>query len=279
MKSALGSKTITSSTTLFGVDIWTGDGTTYAQALEREIGYYGPLEIVRTFYTDLPDPWPGNAGMSGGPVVVSFKALPQEVIAGEYDAFFRDWFAEAPRDRDIYWAFYHEPEDNVESGQFTARQYREAFRRLAGLAKKSGNARLKATPILMCWTLDPGSGRTFADYYPGSDVVDVLGWDCYNLASAQGVYQPPPTIMGAAIAKSAELRKPFGIAELGSLMATGDDGTSRAAWIRSCVRYLIENRALWVSYFDAHEGAGNPPEYRLLDAPSRQAWRWAVSGS
>jgi hypothetical protein len=63
---------------------------------------------------------------------------------------------------------------------FTAQQFRQAWQRIAGLAMQANNARLRATLILMGWSVDSASGRNWRDYYPGRQYVDVLGWDLYN---------------------------------------------------------------------------------------------------
>ena len=117
----------------------------------RRTPHYGGLEIVRVFHPSLPTAWPGKAGLSGGPVVVSFKANPKEVLTGSLDSFFQDWFTKAPKDRDIYWTNYHEPEDHIEDGAFTAAQYRDAFKRLDGIADSVGNPKLHTTTIWMCY--------------------------------------------------------------------------------------------------------------------------------
>lgn len=104
-----------------------------------------------------------------------------------------------PRDRDVYWVYYHEPEDNIAAGEFTAADYRAAWRRLRSLADKAGNPRLHATLVLMGWSLDPLSKRDWRDYYPGRDVIQVLGWDVYNLGWKKGRYDsPPPCTTGSS---------------------------------------------------------------------------------
>ena len=59
------------------------------------------------------------------PLVVSFRLRPSKVLAGEFDEELTAWFRCRPRDRDTYWVYYHEPEDETERGTFTA----EAFQR------------------------------------------------------------------------------------------------------------------------------------------------------
>lgn len=263
-------------TTLFGSNVFREPGENYTQALARQQGKYGQLEATRVFYPGLPAAWPGDAGVSGRPVVVSFKANPVDVLAGKHDAHMKTWFATAPTDRQVNWSFFHEPEDDIERGSFTAADYRAAWAHLDVLADSVRNPRLKATPILMCWSLSPRSGRDWKDYYAGSSVVDELGWDCYNNGFQSGRYTPVESIYGAAKAAAASVGKPWGIAEMGSqLVSTDTSGALRAAWLRESATYLRSNGASWALYFDAPVGG----EFRLFDQASVEAWRWAVSGS
>jgi len=259
--------------TLYGASVYE-DGRTWTQAVADSNAAYGGMDVVRVFYPGLPTAWPGRAGEVNGPVVVSFNAPPTDILSGKYDAYFKDWFKNAPRDRDIWWSYFHEPEDNVEAGQFTAQQWRDAYRRLAGFADAAGNPKLHNTVILMCWTVNPHSGRTFSDYFPGADVVDTLGWDCYSHPSDPTTYSRPIDMYGAAIAQSKQLGIPFGIAETGSRLAQGDDtGAKRADWLRTIGQYLADQHASFVTYFDSVVGG----EFRLLDDPSKQAWRQVVT--
>ena len=269
------SPTAPSSGTLFGSNIYR-DGLSFNAALDRQEGKYGDLEVVRIFYTGAPAAWPGPAGSPGKPVVVSFKFIPRDITAGKYDAYMADWFNDAPRDRPVYWTLWHEPEDDIGRGAFTAADYRAAVRHLDGLADRARNSRLKNTMILMCYSLRESSGRNWRDYFAGADVVDVLGWDCYNTSwDGRELYMEPAKMFSAARDAARSVGKPFGIAEFGSPLITGDSGPGRAAWLRSSATWLRANGAAWVTYFDAPIGF----EYRLFDKPSIDAWRWAVSGS
>lgn len=266
-----------SGTTLFGASVYTADGTSFETALARSNSAYGGMKTVRVFYPGMPADWPGKAGKVTSTMVVSFKAPPAQVLSGSLDSFFTQWFADAPRDRDVYWTNYHEPEDNIESGNFTAAQYRDAIRHLDALADKAGNPRLHTTTIWMCFTLRPGSGRDWHDYYPGSDVVDVMAWDCYNnVGSDKGEYYSPATLLDDLRAVSESQHKPWGLGEYGSRLVSGDEGSGRAKWLKDSAAYAREHDALWVNYFDALHGGS---EYRLLDAASQAAWRSVVTGS
>jgi len=255
--------------TVFGAAVGRAKGEDFATALARSDRDLGGLDIVRVFYPGPPEPWPGLAGTPGRPVVVSFKMPPAAVLAGDFDAVMLDWFRDAPTDREVYWSYFHEPEDNIEEGEFTAPDYRGAWRHLARLADRSGGPRLKATLVLMCYTFEDAAQRTWQDYYPGADSIDVMAYDCYSRGAKKGVYEPPDQIFGRAIENAREVGKPFGIAEFGSLLAKDDDGSRRAEWLQQVGRYLADQGAVFVTYFDATVGG----EYRLLDPKSKAAWR------
>ncbi|ROT29264.1 DNRLRE domain-containing protein [Micromonospora sp. HM5-17] len=248
------------------------NGETWAAALAREDSLFNGLDAVRFFHGGLPPAWPGPLDVGNRPLVVSFKGNARDYAAGTHDAQLRQWFASAPRDRDIYWVYYHEPEDNIRDGEFTAAEYRAAWRRLAGLADEAGNPRLHATMVLMQWTLVPASGRNWRDYYPGDGVLDVLAWDVYNYDStaAKGEYLTPASLLDPVVAANTSVGLPFGVAELGSHIAAGDDGTRRAAWIRAMNDYLVTHGSLWNLWFDHAWSTG---DYRLRDPAGLAAWR------
>ncbi len=260
--------------TLFGTSLWTGDGSSTAQALSRETTAFGRPDIVRTYYTGMPKAWPGSAGVSGGPVAVSFKAAPKDVMSGRLDSQFASWFASAPKDRPIFWSYFHEPENDVESGAFTTADYRAAWVHLAGLADRANNPQLRSNLILMCWTLQPGSHRNWQDYFAGASVIDTIGWDCYNKSFSKGSYGDPASMLGKAVATSKAAGVNWAVAELGSKMASGDNGTGRAKWLTAIGSYASANGAAYITYFDSTVGG----DFRLLDAASRNAWRQVIAG-
>jgi hypothetical protein len=260
--------------TMFGTSLWIGDGSTTAQALSRETTTLGEPDIVRTYYSGMPAAWPGSAGVSGGPVVVSFKAAPTDVTSGRLDSKFASWFNTAPKDRPIYWSYFHEPENDVESGAFTTAAYRAAWVHLAGLADRANNPQLRSNLILMCWTLQSGSHRNWQDYYAGAAVIDTIGWDCYNQSYSKGSYVDPASMLGTAAATSKAAGAHWAVAELGSKLASGDSGAGRAAWLTAIAKYARTNGAAYVAYYDSALNG----DYRLLDAPSQTAWRQVMAG-
>ncbi len=260
--------------TKFGAVVKPEKGTTYQSALATSENRYGRLGVIRYFDNNTPDDWSSlSAKLTDHNAIVSFRMPPSEVNSGQHDALLSKWFADAPRDRVTWFTYLHEPEDNIARGEFKLDAYRAATRRVFALAHAAGNSRLRSTQIFMCYTVNPKSGRNWRDYFVGASYVDALGWDCYDHGFQDGGYGQPENLFGNAVAATKKAGVAFGVAEMGSLVVPGDDGTGRAAWLKASAKYLYQNNAAFVSYFDTN-GAGT--DYRLTDTPSKRAWRSVV---
>jgi hypothetical protein len=243
----------------------------WMRALHKSDRLYSRMEVVRVFEPFIRDSWSGKLGNVRRPVNVSFFAHPSAVLSGVYDGALRRWFRDAPNKIPIWWTYWHEPEDNIASGELSPLRYRQAWRHINAIARQAGTPNLHPTLVLMAWTAQPGSGRSIRDYYPG-DFIDVIGWDGYNPPGARG-YAAPWQMFGAAAAKSRRLGARFAIPELGSVLVPGDDGSRRASWLVDVARYAAARNAAFVTYWDAkipHE------DYQLRDLPSRSAWHLVV---
>jgi len=259
--------------TLFGTVVAKRGTETFPQAQQRADSTYGGLDISRVFYGGAPQPWPGFAGYSERPVVVSFRYAPSEVLLGTYDEALLSWFANAPTDREVYWSYSHEPEDNIQSGEFTAVDYRAAWTHISGLAAAVGNPRLHPTLILMCWSLGPASGRDWRDYYAGPAAIEIVAFDCYNYGDRKGKYVDPAVLFDRIVTFGQSTGIPWAIAEVGSKKIESDTtGDGRAAWLRQVGQFLA-GKAIFVNYFDVKLRG----DYRLLDEPSQAAWREVVT--
>ena len=86
-------------------------------------------------------------------------------------------------------------------------------------------------------------------------------------------YGAPREIFGAAAAKTKRLGNRFAIAELGSVLVPGDDGSRRASWLVDVARFAAARSAAFVTYWDAKIPS---EDYQLRDVPSRLAWRSVV---
>lgn len=235
-------------TILWGSSIWPLTGETNAQALTRTNSRIGPLQIVRYFSGEGKAPtWP--SWLAGYQLHYSFKLAPREVLAGTHDAAIRSFLSAAPA-KTTYLTYWHEPEDDVELGDFTATDYKNAWRRIAGLVKASGK-NVKMTLCLMEWSLRPESGRNWKNFYPGADVVDVLAWDAYHGKgrAASDIYSRPRSVSQAE-------GKPWAIAETGVASDIVTVATERNALLTALAKdaSTVSPKPVFVCYFDSPVG-------------------------
>jgi hypothetical protein len=246
-------------------------GETKAEAMARDQQQLAP-QVIRVYDTGAPS-WPTATGSL--PLVLSFKLPPTQVLNGNYDAQLSAFFAATPQL--TYWSYWHEPEDDIARGTFTAADYRAAWAHIAGLAKASGKP-LRATLILMGYSLKPGSGRTWTDYYPGPDVIDVLGWDTY----AWHGNDTGDSVYGPAMDASRLAGKPWAIAETGVGSVQYPNPAERQAKLTEMARYLATapQRPEFVTYFDSDPDAPNIAYGWNIsqDPAAAAAWKAGQSG-
>lgn len=252
-----------------------------ATAVANTDALFGKIPVVRIWDPVMPFDWQNarTKVLDGRTLVMSFRPLPRDVLSGKHDAELRRWFQEAPSNSKIYWNYYHEPETPIDDEKrFTADEYRRAWRHIDAIADSVCRPNMYATLVLMGWTTRPESKKNWRNYYAGSDVIDVMAFDPYNGAAnpgREGIYAAPEVVFDTVRKAATEAGKPYAIAETGTLLLPGDNGTGRAAWLRAMAAYHRKHKALWVTYFNSTNGG----EYRLLDTPSRDAWREAVASS
>ncbi|MCQ9163638.1 hypothetical protein [Arthrobacter sp. STN4] len=270
---------VAASRTVFGSSLGMSSSCgSLPMALAREEARFGTLGAVRKFDDLLPASWESMEPLAGRSLIISFQPPPADVLAGTYDEQLLDWFRQAPATTETYWSYIHEPEARVSQGQFTTAQYRAAWRRIAGLSRQANNPRLHSTLILMGWTANPDSRLYWLDYYPGGDYIDVTAWDAHNDAGSVAgplSYPDPGLVFGPSVAASKSVNKPYAVAETGSrLIPTDPSGVGRAAWLTKVGAFVLDNEAVFVTYWDSAVGSG---DYRLVDAPSAAAWRALVA--
>lgn len=265
-----------SSRTLFGTSLSSADGS-LKEALAKNDALFGRLPVVRQFDPTVPPPgaWSRRTFLADRTLVVSFREHPADVLAGKHDAAILAHFRSAPRSKPIFWSYFHEPEPHVANGDFTLAQYRAAWRHVVDLVGTLCRDNLYPTLILTGWTTEPASKRSWRDYYPGGAHISVVAWDPYNFATTiPTLYKDPATLYASVVKASRESGKPWGIAETGSALVPGDDGTARAAWLDKVARYFRDKGAAWVTYFQSNRDN----EFRLFDEPSRSTWaKWVRS--
>lgn len=246
--------------------VFSGDRT-YTQLLDFYQTDVGSLpRLVRTYddamTADLMAHWQYSDAVAAGIPVIhhSFKGHPSDVNAGTYDGDIDSMIASVPSGQATRLTYYHEPEDQVANGAFTAAAFVDASLRILDAINAAGRAEITFGPVFMSWTLDPGSGRNIDDFRfaSGRDLFaesHLLGWDAYNEGSYRGGWYTQEETYGLIRdyhATNPGLPPPA-IAETGAA-ADLDDLTRRGQWIQDSADYCDAFGCIEFAYFDSDVG-------------------------
>lgn len=86
----------------------------------------------------------------------------------------RDFAATVPDDVRVFGAWWHEPENDIEKGEFTLAKWRRTMVRLCGVMRENDIVPVR---ILMGWTLYEQSGRDIRDYRLPRGTITVSAFD------------------------------------------------------------------------------------------------------
>ncbi len=183
---------------------------------------------------------------------------------------------------DLRFTLNHEPETRDSAPNGTALEYRAAWRRFVELVRDRGG-----DDIDMVWTvgvdsLASGSGES---WYPGDDVVDVIGADLYNWYTCQGTDRPWvsfDTLIEPAVRFADDRARPLALPEFASAADPANE-QRRVGWMDAAVDVLIgwdegPYRAVdldYVAWFDVTAPGGTYPECawsHRSDEPTRRAF-------
>lgn len=160
---------------LWGSSFGISPGETKAAAYNRVKTAFKNHRITRVYCAADPE-WPSYIPKESV-VHISFKMNAKDVLSGSKDAVLNNFFSSLGSNVKIYWTYFHEPEDDIRDGAFTAKEYRDAFDYIIALQKKLGKPNLVPTLCLMSYSLDPVSKRNWKDYLPTR--VELISWDGY----------------------------------------------------------------------------------------------------
>lgn len=193
-------------------------------------------------------------------------AILKEIIAGEYDALLKKFFAALPKtDRTIYLRFAHEMEIPITRYPWQSQDpvvYIEAFRYFMQFPGSD------SPNIVKIW--GPAGDRGSLEWWPGGDVVDMLSIAIYGLPD-KNITDPEKQESFEQIfrRKSWRLRfvdKPLFITEFG---VKGDENF-QTRWLKNAAETINKNpQIVGVSYFNKFDnpdvwGEGmKPPEWSI----------------
>lgn len=259
-------------------------GQTARQALLRVENTMGK-GAIRVF--DQSPAFPTQyAPLDDRTIAYSFKGTPTSIIAGNSDAAFRQFLTDAKAyttdpanpTAKVYWTYFHEPEDDIAKGNFTAADYRAAWAHLIAISNEAAlnTPDVQSALILMKFTLEAGSGRTFTDYYPPA--VDNLFWDTYKFQTTTSI----ASMVDPLVANSNQFGKPWGIAETGVSVHHTD--AARQTALHDLAAYIATRatKPRIVTYFNSDPcGTSCPSEFNwpIDDEPvMANAWKSGQDG-
>jgi hypothetical protein len=127
----------------------------------------------------------------------SFQLPPANIASGIDDPVLKTFIASTPKN--IVLTNYHEPEQEIEAGLFTAQQFRDSIAHLAYLVHQQNAAdggTRQVSVILMVGTFTHLKGRSPETYWPtnlgpNQEAPDLISVDAYALPHATGTGGTP----------------------------------------------------------------------------------------
>lgn len=272
----------------------------------------GPMQVYRNYDPGFHSAtWPQTAAAKlhpqdpANPKFVndySFNLSPAQVADGRDDAELTKFIASTPKN--IVLSNYHEPEQEIDAGQFTYRQFQDSTTHLAYLVHKQNKidqGNRKVSVVLMSDTFTGFKHRNANNYWPttlptvtnpttgqpvGENFQDLISTDAYALphaTSTAGVpvgytdgvnWQSAATLLQPALAFANAHHTHWAISELGYLEDVHNP-TRKANALTAVVNYAsagkttatttVVNPALFVEYWDSR---GRRADWQLrYDSP------------
>ncbi|GGQ28788.1 hypothetical protein BKA00_006337 [Actinomadura coerulea] len=199
---------------------------------------YGPLTIRRSYQpaaAGMPASWrQSTGGVDVGKRASCWSAKPSitAMAGGNLDGQTLRFLRSIPKSHIAFVSIWHEGDGKIRHGAFRLATYTAALKRFFGLVRQvqsEGWTNLHTIQILTTWSgTSPRAGSTYADTWPGSGLVDVLGVDGYShLGSGTTLWGP-----AVEFARSKDI--PWAVPEIGY----GRTGTRSVTWLKDQVAYL-----------------------------------------
>ncbi len=162
-----------------------------------------------------------------------------------------------------YVTLNHEPETRESRPNGSSEDFRAMWVRWNELLDERGGGHLRTV-----WVMTGGAfaGPVADEWYPGDDVVDVVGVDPYNWFTCQGTERPWVSfadLVAPALAFAEVHGKPLAVTETASVEDPARLGR-KAEWIRDAAEYLkdpsVAARFEYVSWFNVTAPGGTYPD-------------------
>jgi hypothetical protein len=281
--------------TLFGVNPPSPAYTSGSLAAELDVNYpaaYGhPLAVLRSYRGpgdwSMAESWATSADAIAGSwrdraSVHSQKPPVAQAATGALNTWLASYVRSIPATgRPRVLVFWHEPEDNVKAGEFTAAQFAAMYTQFGHVIRDLARPDVQLWPMFMAWSLNPAAGRDLTAYLPADlTLIHGIGWDVYPFLGADfGTWHEFDSYPWwlAAVALTRQLGLPIGVGET-SCRTDPTDPQHRAAWLTRLAAATQAAGARWVCYFDRGQSrlrVAQDQTGKLLaspDQPTITAW-------
>lgn len=221
--------------------------------LARSRWYYGLNALPSTFSSTFSGGAPENSAQ------VSFKRLPTQITDGSYDAVLTGYLTSIPSNWRILLTYWHEPNSELSSGQFTIAQWKAAQVYINNLIHSLGLlGRVRLAPNFTA--PHPETGVAWSDSWmmTPTDIPDAIWtWDGYgNPYGGQGydaAYPPVAQVLDPLLKRTKDYgwMPAWGITEFNTPRRNFDSTeVQRTQWIQDFVNYCM--------------AASTPPQQILL---------------
>lgn len=174
----------------------------------------------------------------------------------------------------IYFTFNHEPETTQSEANGRAEDFVAAWRRTIEVLRAADGDEVRTVLVLGRGAFETGA---IERWYPGDDVVDVVGVDPYNWYQCQGTNRPwtsPADLIAAALDFATAHHKPLAVPEIAST-EDPDDPNRKADWIRELGSTLgspeVAEHVEFVAWFDVHDPAWPDCRWAIDSTPASAA--------
>lgn len=222
--------------TIFGVTAPPGELVAH-----REV--YGPLGYPRFFYAPGKPygwrTWPVSTRAPGEVPVISAKTWDPAAFTALVAGATAPW----------WFAYFHEPEDDIVRGALTVEQMAGVYRRAREIldAMPFSGGRLI---LILNWHQLSIKGFDSTRFDPLLEYVDAVGVDTYVPAAdtSRGVYTTPGDLLGPAVDIAERAGVPWSVPEFG-VKLIGSDSARHARVVGRYADWIEGHGADWVSWW------------------------------
>jgi hypothetical protein len=188
--------------------------------------------------------------------IVSWRSIADAAEGSEPYATIVSWARRIRAfDKHVYLIFNHEPEAHFNDSLGSSSDFIDAWRKIVSVFEQEGTSNVSWTWTMTDWAFETTDERAADNWYPGDDVVDVIGADAYNFSDCMTAGLPWSSLRSDLVPIRAWARahpgKPIVLPEWGTTSDPQDVGR-KASWIRAARRLLKKpawRRIKMVLYF------------------------------